>query len=60
MGDHTYIHTHTTSSQIRKQKTNHLLIGRKALAAAGEANGSRKGEKEKTLLIELKFIRHTH
>lgn len=42
-------HTHTlTHSQIRKHKTNHLLIGRKVLAAADETNGSRKemgGEK---------------
>lgn len=35
------------SAQIRKHKTNHLLIGRETLAAAEETNGSReKGERE--------------
>lgn len=50
-----------TCSQIRKHKTNHLLIGRKALAVADEASGSRKGKGErKTLLIKWTFITWTH
>lgn len=56
VGNHT--HTHTCL-QIRKHKTNHLLIGRKVLAAADETKRKQKGkgEKEKTLLIKLLFIR---
>lgn len=36
---HTTTHTCT---QIKKHKTNHLLMGRKVLAAAAETDGSRK------------------
>lgn len=44
--------THTlTHSQIRKQKTNHLLIGRKVLAAADETNGSREERGEEKTLV---------
>lgn len=46
-------HTHTCS-QIRKHKTNHLLIGRKALAVADETNGSGKeGGKRKHCELSL-------
>lgn len=53
---HTTTHTCT---QIKKHKTNHLLMGRKVLAAAAETDGSRKKRGEKTMLVLRSAVRQT-